>query len=119
LSGGFGDAARDWLGRVIGAAGHPLRVERMDSSTSSSPFLVEGPCADIPAKFMPEAVNCLQDAAEEFDSDPHWDVDSSLGMCLAQPACDAPWRHFGVDMIAPDELKRQVEAPPTRVMKRT
>ena len=59
------------------------------------------------------------DAADEFVYDPCWDVDSLLDMCLPQPTYYGPWQHFGLDAIAPDEMRRRVDAYLERVMMRT
>ena len=50
--------------------------------------------------YGPEAADQFLDAyldvADGFAYDPYWDVDSVLDMCLPQPACYAPWQHFGL-----------------------
>jgi aminoglycoside phosphotransferase (APT) family kinase protein len=58
------------------------------------------------------------DVAAGFVYDPYWDVDSLLDMCLPQPTYYAPWQHFGLGMIAPDEMRRRVDVYLERVMKR-
>ena len=61
--------------------------------------------------YGPEATDRFLDAylevADGFAYDPYWDVDSLLDMCLPQPTYYQPWRHFGLDIIAPNELRRR------------
>ena len=73
--------------------------------------------------YGPEAADRFLDAyldvADGFAYDPYWDVDSVLDMCLPQPTYYEPWQHFGLGLIAPDEMRRRVDAHLERVMMRT
>jgi phosphotransferase family enzyme len=54
--------------------------------------------------------------ADGFEYNPYWDLDSLLDTCLPQPTFYPPWQDFGLDYIAPEELKRRVDAHLERVI---
>ena len=67
----FGDAARDWLGRAIGASGASLHVERMSGSTSSSLFRIESLRGEIPERFVLRVLDNQEWLADEPDLAAH------------------------------------------------
>ena len=68
----FSDAARDWLGRAVGAAGVPLAIEPMGGSTSSSLFRVERTGApEIPERYVLRVLDNREWLADEPDLASH------------------------------------------------
>ena len=72
--------------------------------------------------YGPDAADQFLDAylevADGFEYDPYWDVDSVLDTCIPQPTFYEPWQQFGLDVIAPEELRRRIETYLERVMAR-
>jgi aminoglycoside phosphotransferase (APT) family kinase protein len=58
------------------------------------------------------------EVADGIEYDPYWDVDSVLDMCIPQPTFYEPWQQFGLDIIAPEELRRRIEMYLERVIAR-
>jgi Ser/Thr protein kinase RdoA (MazF antagonist) len=97
----------DWINACRGLAGVDVAHCRTNLAQMYGPEAAD--------RFL----NAYLDVADGFAYDPYWDVDSVLDMCLPQPTYYAPWQHFGLGIIAPDKLRRRVDAYLERVMTRT
>jgi len=96
----------DWINACRGPAGVDVAHCRTNLAQMYGPGAAD--------RFL----DAYLDVADEFVHDPYWDVDSVLDMCLPQPVCYAPWQHFGLDVIAPHEMRRRVDAYLESVMTR-
>ena len=67
----FSDAARDWLGRAVGAAGCPLAIVPMGGATSSSLFRVERTGAPAAEQYVLRVLDNREWLAEEPDLASH------------------------------------------------
>ena len=91
--------ALDWLGRASGAAGAPLRVERMRGSTSSSLFRVERFRGDSPERFVLRVLDNREWLADEPDLARHEAaalVEASAPACLRRGSWRIADRRYGV-----------------------
>jgi len=57
-------------------------------------------------------------AADGFDYQPYWDVDSMLDMWLDGPGYYEPWREFGMEVITADVIRQRANAYLGSVMRR-
>jgi aminoglycoside phosphotransferase (APT) family kinase protein len=58
------------------------------------------------------------EAADGFEYDPYWDIDSLLDVCIPQPTFYPPWQEFGLDIITSEVLKQRVDKYLESVMMR-
>ena len=57
-------------------------------------------------------------AADGFEYQPYWDLDSMLDAWIGGPGFYEPWQEFGLDVIAPDEIRQRADAYLASVLKR-
>jgi aminoglycoside phosphotransferase (APT) family kinase protein len=96
----------DWINACRGPAGVDVAHCRTNLAQMYGP--------DTADQFL----DAYREVADGFDYDPYWDVDSVLDMCIPQPSFYEPWEHFGLSVIAPEELGYRIERYLERVMMR-
>ena len=96
----------DWINACRGPAGVDVAHCRTNLAQMYGPRAAD------------QFLDAYLDVADGFAYDPYWDVDSVLDMCLPQPACYAPWQHFGLGASAPHDMRRRVDVYLERIMTR-
>ena len=96
----------DWINACRGPAGVDVAHCRTNLAQMYGP--------DVADQFL----DAYLGVADGFDYDPYWDVDSVLDMCIPEPSFYEPWQQFGLNVIAPEELRRRIESYLKRVMMR-
>jgi aminoglycoside phosphotransferase (APT) family kinase protein len=106
ISGSAISGVVDWINACRGPAGVDVAHCRTNLAEMFGP--------DTADQFL----NVYRQAADGFDYDPYWDVDSVLHMCIPKPSFYEPWQQFGLGAIAPEELQHRIEMYLVRVVAR-
>jgi aminoglycoside phosphotransferase (APT) family kinase protein len=96
----------DWINACRGPAGVDVAHCRTNLAEMFGPVAAD------------QFLDAYHQAADGFEYDPYWDVDSVLDMCIPEPSFYEPWQHFGLGVIAPEVLQHRIEMHLERVVAR-